>query len=249
MLIALTYPSNPIVAVIVAVLIVVATRPIIRRVAILEGHAWLVRVMTISLILHLVAAPAQIFVVDHFYHGIADWLRYDNQGAGLAGSFRHFDFSLANGNLRGIVNDGSVSIAAGIVFTFVGTNPLAGFLVFSWLAFLGTMFFFRAFALDLRRCRPPAVRLPAVLPPVDDLLDGGRQQGGHHDALPRRPRLRCRQDPGPSSRRFHPGHRGGGHRHPHPTERAAHGGGRVHGRHDPGFRRIRGVQERADTGS
>ena len=131
----------------VAVLIVVATRPIIRRVAILEGHAWLVRVMTISLILHLVAAPAQIFVVDHFYHGIADWLRYDNQGAGLAGSFRHFDFSLANGNLRGIVNDGSVSIAAGIVFTFVGTNPLAGFLVFSWLAFLGTMFFFRAFAL------------------------------------------------------------------------------------------------------
>ena len=147
MLIALTYPSNPIVALVVAVLIVVATRPIIRRVAILEGHPWLVGVMTVSLILHLMAAPAQIFVVDHFYHGVADWLRYDNQGAGLSGSFRHFDFSLANGHLRGIVNDGSVSIAAGMVFTLVGTNPLAGFLVFSWLAFLGTVFFFRAFAL------------------------------------------------------------------------------------------------------
>jgi len=147
MLIALTYPSNPIVALVVAVLIVVATRPIIRRVAILEGHPWLVGVMTVSLILHLMAAPAQIFVVDHFYHGVADWLRYDNQGAGLSGSFRHFDFTLANGHLRGIVNDGSVSIAAGMVFTLVGTNPLAAFLVFSWLAFLGTVFFFRAFAL------------------------------------------------------------------------------------------------------
>jgi len=147
MLIALTYPSNPIVALVAAVLIVVATRPIIRRVAILEGHPWLVGVMTVSLILHLMAAPAQIFVVDHFYHGVADWLRYDNQGAGLSGSFRHFDFTLANGHLRGIVNDGSVSIAAGMVFTLVGTNPLAAFLVFSWLAFLGTVFFFRAFAL------------------------------------------------------------------------------------------------------
>ena len=136
MLIAVAYPSNPIIALIVAVLIVVATRPIIRRVAILEGHPWLVGVMTVSLILHLMAAPAQIFVVDHFYHGVADWLRYDNQGAGLSGSFRHFDFTLANGHLRGIVNDGSVSIAAGMVFTLVGTNPLAAFLVFSWLAFL-----------------------------------------------------------------------------------------------------------------
>jgi len=146
-MIAATYPSNPFVALAVAVLIMVASRPIILRVAKLEGHRWLVRVMTISLILHLVAAPMQIFVVDHFYHGIADWLRYDNQGAALSGGFRHFDFSLAPGHLRGIVNDGSVSIAAAIVFTFVGSNPLAGFLVFSWLAFLGTMFFFRAFAL------------------------------------------------------------------------------------------------------
>ncbi len=140
-------PSNPFGALLVAVILILISRPIIKRVAEAEGKEWLVKLMTISLVLHLLAAPGQIFVVDHFYQGIADWIRYDNQGSALAPGFRHFNFSLAPGNLRGIVNDGSVSIAAGIVFTFVGTNVLGVFLVFSWLSFLGTMLFFRAFSL------------------------------------------------------------------------------------------------------
>ena len=86
-------------------------------------------------------------MVDHFYHGIADWIRYDIQGAKLAPGFRHLDFSLAPGGLRGIVNDGSVSIAAAIVYVIVGTNQLAAFLVFAWLSFLGGILFFRAFSL------------------------------------------------------------------------------------------------------
>jgi len=54
---------------------------------------------------------------------------------------------LANANVRGIVNDGSVSIATGIVMAIVGTNQIATFLVFSWLSFLGTILFYRAFTL------------------------------------------------------------------------------------------------------
>lgn len=146
-MLAVATPSSPFVAIVVAILLVAVSRPIISRVAILEGKPWLARIMLISLILHLVAAETQIVVVTHFYHGIADWIRYDHQGSLLAPGFRHFDFSLAPGNLRGIVNDGSVSIAAAIVFTVVGVNQLAAFLVFSWLAFIGTIFFFRAFSL------------------------------------------------------------------------------------------------------
>jgi hypothetical protein len=146
-MVAAAFPSNPFVALFVAVVLVLVTRPIIRRVAAAEAKPWLVNIMTFSLVLHLLAAPAQIFVVDHFYHGVADWLRYDGQGSVLAPGFRHFDFSLAPGHLGRIVNDGSVSIAAAIVFVFVGTNKLAAFLVFSWFAFLGTILFFRAFSL------------------------------------------------------------------------------------------------------
>jgi hypothetical protein len=144
---AATSPSNPLTAIVVAVLLVAVSRLIIVRVASAEGKSWLVPILTVSLILHLLASPAQIFVVDHFYHGTADWLRYDHQGSLLAPGFRHLNFSLAPGNLRGIVNDGSVSIAAGVVFAFVGFNQVAAFMVFSWLAFIGTIFFFRAFSL------------------------------------------------------------------------------------------------------
>jgi hypothetical protein len=148
MVIALVHtPSNPITAVVIALLLFGVSRPIIHRVARAEGSPWLVRILTISLILHLLAAPAQIFVVDHFYKGVADWLRYDNQGSILAPSFRHLDFTLAHANVRGIVNDGSVSIAAGIVMAIVGVNQLGAFLVFAWLSFLGTVMFYRAFTL------------------------------------------------------------------------------------------------------
>jgi hypothetical protein len=146
--VAVIVPSNPVVSVVIAVLLYAASRPIIRRVAVAESNPWLVRILTISLILHLLAAPAQIFVVDHFYHGIADWKRYDNQGSILAPEFRHFDFSFANANVRGIVNDGSVSIATGIVMAIVGVNQLGAFLVFSWLSWLGVVMFYRAFTLS-----------------------------------------------------------------------------------------------------
>jgi hypothetical protein len=107
-------------------------------------------------------------VVDHFYHGIADWNRYVHQGALLAPNFRHFDFTTAGANVRQIVNDGSVSIAAGLAMAIVGVNELATFLVFSWLAFLGSILFFRAFTLtfpgaDHRRYAYMLFFLPSLI--------------------------------------------------------------------------------------
>ena len=93
-------------------------------------------------------------MVHHFYHGIADWKRYDQQGSILGPEFRHFDFSMTGANVRGIVNDGSVSIATGVVMAIVGTNQIATFLVFSWFSFLGTVLFYRAFTLTFAEARP-----------------------------------------------------------------------------------------------
>ena len=87
----------------------------------------------------------QIWVVDHLYGGIADYTRYDTQGAVLASGFRHFDFSLAPAQLRGIVGDGAVSIVAGVVFAIIGANQAGAFLVLSFLAFIGVIYFYRAF--------------------------------------------------------------------------------------------------------
>jgi hypothetical protein len=120
-------------------------RAIIRRIAPLESNPWLYKALTVCLLLHLLGAPLQIWVVNHLYGGIADYNRYDAQGAILSNGFRHLDFALAPAHLMGIVSDGSVSIVAGVVFAIIGVNQLGAFLVFSWLSFIGIVFFYLAF--------------------------------------------------------------------------------------------------------
>ena len=146
-LFAVTAPSQPIIALAIGLVLFGISRPIILRVAHAESNPWLVKVLTISVALHLLAAPAQVWVVDHYYRGVADWTRYVNEGSQLAPGFRHFDFALAPGHLHGIVNNGFVSILAGAVFAIIGINQIGAFLVFSWVAFLGSILFFRAFSL------------------------------------------------------------------------------------------------------
>ena len=139
--------SQPIVALFIAAVLFGIGMSIIRRVAESEGDEWLARALMFCLLLHLICAPLQIWVVDHLYQGIADYTRYDSQGAVLANGFRHFDFSLGPANLRGIVSDGSVSIVTGVVFAITGVNQAGGFLVFSFLSFIGIVFFYRAFTI------------------------------------------------------------------------------------------------------
>jgi hypothetical protein len=138
--------TNPVLACVVAIILYVLGILVIRRVTEAEGgDEWLRKALTVCLLLHLLAAPLQIWIVNHLYGGIADYNRYDTQGAVLAQGFRHFDFGIPPGVVGGIVSNGAVSIVAGVVFTIVGTNQAAGFLVMSWLSFIGMVFFYRAF--------------------------------------------------------------------------------------------------------
>ena len=143
-LLGVTISSNPLIGLVIAGILFGIGRPIILRVSYAEKNPWLVRVLTASLLLHLLAAPLQIWVVDHFYNGIADWLRYDNQGSALASSYRHFDFSVPG---KRLVGDGMVSAIAASVFAIIGVNQVGAFLIFSFGAWLGLLFFYRGFTL------------------------------------------------------------------------------------------------------
>jgi hypothetical protein len=134
-----------IIAILIGAALFAAGRSIIQRVAV--GDQWLGKALTVCLLLHLICAPLQIWVVDHLYFGIADYNRYDAQGAVLAEGFRHFNFSLAPAHLHGIVSDGAVSIVTGVVFAIIGVDKLGAFFVFSWLSFVGIIFFYRAFTI------------------------------------------------------------------------------------------------------
>jgi hypothetical protein len=140
-------PSAPLGVIVVGAIVFAVSVPIARKVARIEGDPWLVRLFLIGLGLHFLAAPAQIFVDNHFYHGVADFSGYVHQGATLSRNFRAFNFTTKGADLRSALGDGSVSIAAGIVFAIVGVNELATFFVFSFFTWLGQIFFYRAFCL------------------------------------------------------------------------------------------------------
>ncbi len=168
MITAAAIPSNPIVAVLVAIVLFALGRRVINRVVRTEQNPWLSKILTWSLVLHLLAAPAQILVVRDVYHSVSDWTRYTHQGAQVAANFRHFDFTTAGTGVGKIVNDGSVSIATGIVMTIVGANDLATFLVFAWLSFIGGILYYRAFKLTFggagqRRYAYFVLLLPSIL--------------------------------------------------------------------------------------
>jgi hypothetical protein len=108
--------------------------------------------MIASVALHLACAPLQIFVVDHFYNGVADWLRYDHLGALMAENVRHGHLSLAGtGISQHFINDGSVSFYGGVIMSVIGPNQLGAFFVSAWIAFVGTVFFYKAFAVTFPR--------------------------------------------------------------------------------------------------
>jgi len=162
-------PSSPIFGPLVAVILYLISQRLIKGVAAKENDFRMIKLLRWSLILHLACAPAQIFVVDHFYHGVADYTQYDLSGSIIANNFRHFDFSIAGSNAGAhILGDGATSIAAGVVMTFVGTDQLAAFFVFAWFSFLGSIAFFRAFSVTFpdankRRYALMLFFLPSIL--------------------------------------------------------------------------------------
>jgi hypothetical protein len=142
-----TIGSNPIVVAIVGIALFALGRRMIRSIVKAEGNdPWLAKALMACLVLHLLAAPLQIWAVNHLYGGIADYTRYIYRGAALAGNFRHFDFNLPP-TIGGIVDNGSISIVAGALFAIVGINQVAAFLIMSFLSFIGITCFYRAFTL------------------------------------------------------------------------------------------------------
>ena len=161
-------PSPPVGVVLTAVVLFAVSLPIARRVARSDGDPRLVTLLMIALVLHFLGGPAQILVDNHVYHGVSDFTGYVHQGATLSQNFRSFHFTIHGAGLRSVLGDGSVSIAAGVVFSLVGVNEVAAFFVFAWFSWLGSIFFYRAFTLTFpegghRRYALMLFLLPSIL--------------------------------------------------------------------------------------
>jgi hypothetical protein len=128
----------------IPILFAIAT-PIVTRAGKRETTFDLTGMMFAALSVKILATFARFIVVNDLYGGVADAGVYHTWGARLVESFRGFDFSVNTG--QRIPGTGTIRYVTGLVYLFTGSNQFAGFLVFSFLSFLGLYFLYRAFAL------------------------------------------------------------------------------------------------------
>jgi 4-amino-4-deoxy-L-arabinose transferase-like glycosyltransferase len=107
-----------------------------------DDSRWLRRLVWISLLLHLLASLAQIVIIAGIYNNVSDYLHYESIGAYIAHQITSGAFDFSGLQIPG--ND-MVGLILGLVFLVTGVDKLAGFLVFSWIGFLGLLAFYRAF--------------------------------------------------------------------------------------------------------
>ncbi len=93
----------------------------------------------------LVGAFLRYAVAFELYSGAADANQYHGRGRAVADALRHGDFSFAQANQAGGTGTKFLRGVTGVVYTFTGPSKLGGFMVFTWLSFLGLYCFYRAF--------------------------------------------------------------------------------------------------------
>jgi hypothetical protein len=149
---------------IVAPVLVALSLPILAREAERKRDRRLMWLLCGALGLKLLGAVARYYMVFDLYNGGGDSAAYHLAGVSLSQSFisgsfivDHASLPMLSGNLIGVVT--------GIVYMIIGPTGVGGFLVFSWLAFWGMFFFYRAADLALPETSSPGYgRLLFFLP-------------------------------------------------------------------------------------
>jgi hypothetical protein len=124
--------------------LLVASWPAFVRQARRERDRRLAQFLLLALSLKLLGSLLRHWVAVHVYDGYADAFMYHDYGANLAMRFRAGTFSTGLESLSGT---DFIRFFTGVVYTVTGPNVLAGFLLYSWLAFWGLFYLYRAFVI------------------------------------------------------------------------------------------------------
>jgi hypothetical protein len=133
-------------ALVVAPVLVVVTLPLLARAGRRESDPWILRLLVIAFFAKLVGACVRYAVTFEVYAGRADAGGYHGSGTRLAGAFWDGRWEqVYRQELPELVGTEFMRLATGAVYIVTGPTKLGGFLVFSWLSFLGLFWFYRAF--------------------------------------------------------------------------------------------------------
>jgi hypothetical protein len=133
-------------ALLVVPVLALLTLLLARRIAVWDREPELAPLIAVAFVAKMVGALGRYFVAYFVYKGSADAASYDIAGRQLAPVFRSGNFGVHVGQVPGT---GFIKILAGLVYAIGGTSRLGGFLVFSWIGFMGLILFWRAFCVGV----------------------------------------------------------------------------------------------------
>ncbi len=131
-------------AALIAPLLYLLTLPALAKQAERENDRRLFWVLSLALALKLLAVLIRYYVAFELYGGRADARGYAGQGTRIAENFLHGDFTTGLENFTGT---NFIALLTGMIFTVTQPSLLGGFFVYSWMGFIGTFLFYRAFVL------------------------------------------------------------------------------------------------------
>jgi hypothetical protein len=151
-------------AVIIAMVLLAVTVPLARHAARVEAWPSLTWLLMGTVVLKLGGALARYAVAYGVYGGVADASTYTSVAMNNYRAFRHLHLFMPNTGVR----HGLVPFIDTIVYAIAGPTELGVFLVFSWISFVGTYLFYRAFRIaypdgDGRRYLVLVFFLPSLL--------------------------------------------------------------------------------------
>jgi hypothetical protein len=136
--------SGVMVAIFLIPIMLVASWPAFARQARRERDDRLAQLLLLALALKLLGSLVRYWVALHVYGGNADAVYYHETGAQLATRFRAGNFDISPYSLSGT---DFVTVFTGSLYTITGPSIYAGFLVYSWMAFAGMFYIYRAFVI------------------------------------------------------------------------------------------------------
>lgn len=126
----------------IGVVLFAVTLPFLYRQAVREGDRRVFWLLAFALLVKLGGAAARNFLLIDLYGGVADAGRYHGWGIEIAESFRAGNF---DPGLPDYTDTEFIRLFTGILYTVTGPTFMGGFVMYSWLAFLGMFGFYRAF--------------------------------------------------------------------------------------------------------
>jgi hypothetical protein len=140
--------ANILGALVVVPLLALITFPIARMFARRDRDPDVFSLIMLAFIARISAGLLRYYLATSGVLEFADSQTYHNFGQEYAESFRRLNL---DGDGHTIIGTGFIKVLTAGVYAVVGSSQLTGFLVFSWMGFLGSLLLWRAFKIGVPR--------------------------------------------------------------------------------------------------